>query len=202
VKLLERRGIFFDYGNSAGLPERRQHGFRAGVVAEGLADVDEQVLISRSEDEASAQLKRIFSQPMLLVSGGLRTPAALHVVAAEQVQQRSVFEPHGFVSFAIFVDQQREVNLGFLAEEGSILFVAQPDRGQPRAFLPELFFVFAQLRDVLAAEDSAVMPQKNDRGRTLSPKRSQAHAVAVDIRQGNARKLAAEGFSHGGHSPG
>jgi hypothetical protein len=61
--------------------------------------------------------------------------------------------------------------------------------------------VFAQLRDVLAAEDSTVMPQKNDHSRTLGPKRSQAHAVAINIRQRNARKLAAEGFSHGRHSP-
>jgi hypothetical protein len=43
----------------------------------------------------------------------------------------------------------------------SIILVTQPDGGQAGAFMVELGLVFAQLRDVLAAEDSPIVPQKD-----------------------------------------
>jgi hypothetical protein len=39
----------------------------------------------------------------------------------------------------------------------------------------------AQLRDVLAAEDSAVVTQKNNYGWTLLPQRAQANILVVRI---------------------
>ncbi len=47
--------------------------------------------------------------------------------------------------------------------------VAQANGCQGGAFFAELVFVFAQLRDVLSAEDSTIMPQEHHHGRTRTP---------------------------------
>jgi hypothetical protein len=52
----------------------------------------------------------------------------------------------------------------------------------------------AQLRDVLAAEDSAIVAKKYDDGRRLLPKRTEANFVAVRIRQDDAGERFAELF--------
>lgn len=123
--------------------------------------MDKQVFVPRSEDEASAELQRIFTQTMLFMAGSLGPAAGLHVVAAEEMEQGSVLEPDSLVSFAFVVDQQREVDLGLFAEEAGVARVAQADRREPRAFLLELLFEFAQLRDVLTAENSPVVTQED-----------------------------------------
>jgi hypothetical protein len=65
----------------------------------------------------------------------------------------------------------------------AIVLVAQPDGGQAGSFLAKLRFVLAQLRDVLAAEDSAIVPQKDhDRG-PFGPQRSQPDRMAFRIGQ-------------------
>lgn len=48
--------------------------------------------------------------------------------------------------------------------------VAQANDGKPCAFIFELLLVSAQLRDMLTAEDSAVMAKENQNGGTVSPK--------------------------------
>jgi hypothetical protein len=63
-------------------------------------------------------------------------------------------------------------------------------------------FVFAQLRDVLAAEDSPVVTEEDQNCRPLSPERAKADAVTVRIWKRDPSQPAAERFSHAGHSPG
>jgi hypothetical protein len=45
----------------------------------------------------------------------------------------------------------------------------QSDGGKRSAFLAEGLLAFAQLRDVLAAKDSSIMPKEDDYGGTAGP---------------------------------
>src|SRR5215467_6556625 len=67
-----------------------QHVLRARVVAKRLAHMDKEVLVSGSEDEAAAELKRIFSQAVLLVSGRLGAFPGLGVIAAQKMEQGGI----------------------------------------------------------------------------------------------------------------
>ena len=54
----------------------------------------------------------------------------------------------------------------------------------------------AQLRDVLAAEDSTVVAQENKHRRLPDPKRTEPDFFAIYVRQGNHGKAAIEGGLH------
>jgi SanA protein len=56
--------------------------------------------------------------------------------------------------------------------------------------------VFAQLRDVLPAENSAIVPQKYDCRRSIRPETPEQHFTLVGIRQRNIGKPGAEAFGH------
>lgn len=147
----------------------RQQRFRLRVIAKRLTDVDEQVFIAWSEDKTSAQLKRVFAQFVLFVTGLFGALAILHVVAAQEMKDISLFQLKGAVSFAIFVNQQWKSDMRFFAEETGVLKITQSNSGQGGAFLAELVLIFAQLRDMLSAEDSTVMAQENHYGRSGAP---------------------------------
>jgi hypothetical protein len=57
--------------------------------------------------------------------------------------------------------------------------------------------VFAQLRDMLAAENSTVVPQKNNDSWIPFPKRAESDIRAARFRQHYVGELCAEGFRHG-----
>jgi hypothetical protein len=48
--------------------------------------------------------------------------------------------------------------------------------------LTELLNVFAQLRDMLLAENSTIMPQKDDDGGRISPQGTECYRLAVHVR--------------------
>ncbi len=79
-----------------------------------------------------------------------------------------------------------------LAEVAGVTWVAQAHGDDLCAFGADGLLVFAQLRDVLTAEDSTIMAQKDDHGRAVSPQRAQPDGIAVGVRQGNVGKPAAE----------
>jgi len=56
--------------------------------------------------------------------------------------------------------------------------------------------VFAQLRDVLAAENSAVVTEEDDYRWTLTPKRSELNQAVGRFRQEDRRQARAEIISH------
>ena len=163
--------------------------------------MDEQVFVAGSKHEAAAKLQRIFSQAMLLVSCGLCPLARLHIVFAQKVEQCSVAQAHSFIGFALIIDQKRELDAGFLAEELGIVGIAQSNRGKTCASLLELGFKFAQLRDVLAAKDSTVVTKEDKNGWALGPQRAEADAVTVRVGKCDPGKPAAERFGHAGHFP-
>jgi len=144
--------------------------------------VDEQILVPGGKYKAASKLQRIFSQAMLLVSCGLGPFACLQIVFAQQVEQCGVAQANGFVGLAFVIDEKRELDAGFLAEKFGIAGIAQANHGQMRAFLLELGFKFAQLRDVLSAKNSTVMPKKDHHGRSTLPQRSEPRRLAVGVR--------------------
>ena len=182
------------------LRDRLQQVFRARVVAEGLTHVDKEVLVAGRKDKAAAELQWVFAEAVLFVAGCLGAAAGLHVVAAQQVQQGSVAQADSFICHALFVDQERELDAGFVAEEPGIAHVTQPDGRNVRAFLFEFFFECAQLRDMLAAKNSTIVAQEDKDGWSALPQRAQAGCLAFGIGQRDSGEFAAIGLSHAGHS--
>jgi len=126
--------------------------------------VDEQIAIAGSEDEAGAEFEGIFSEAVLAVTRRPGTGSCFAIVAAEQMKQVPRFQFRSLVGGALGIDQQRERDTGFFAKQAGIVQVAQSNRRQPGSGLLKFGFVLAQLRDMLAAEDSAVVPQEDDYG--------------------------------------
>ena len=60
------------------------------------------------------------------------------------------------------------------------------------AFPLELGFKFAQLRDVLSAEDSTIMTKKDHHGRPGLPQGAEARRVAIGVRECDSGQLGAE----------
>jgi hypothetical protein len=144
--------------------------------------VDEEVFISRRKDKAAAKLERIFSQAMLLVSGGLSATSGPHVVSTQQMEQGSVAQAESLIGLALVIDQKRELDAGFFAEEFGVAHIAQANHREMGALPLELFFEFAQLRDMLSAEDSTVVAEEDQHGGAALPQRTQARGISVDIR--------------------
>jgi len=119
------------------------------------------VYIPRPEDKAAAELKGILPQLMLAIPARARPVAGGFVLAPEQVQQIRVAQTGGAIRLALLVDQQRERNARILPEQARVIRVAKSDGRQVDAPFAESLLVFAQLRDVLAAEDSTVVAQKH-----------------------------------------
>jgi hypothetical protein len=169
-----------------------------GVVAERLADVDEAVHISWPEDEAATQLKRVFAQPVLPHADGFGAFAGAGIVRPEKMKQVCFFQPELAISHALIVDQEREGDAGLLPEMPGVTYITQADGRDSGSALPKLLLVFAQLRDVLAAEDSTIVPQEDNHRRRISPQLTQPHRLAIHIRQCDGGQFVAIALSHGG----
>lgn len=76
----------------------------------------------------------------------------------EDVKHVPGFELRGLVGFSPAIDQQRKRDLALLSKQAGIIQVTQPNSGQRCSQRPKLVFVVAQLRDMLAAEDSSIVP--------------------------------------------
>src|SRR4029077_6208433 len=111
------------------------------------------------------ELERILPEPVLPVARGLCAFARSEVVAAKEVQERGLLQPRRPVDRALRVDEQWKADPALLAERARVADVTEPDRRETGSRLAEFRLVRAQLRGVLAAEDSAVVPQEDDDGR-------------------------------------
>ena len=125
----------------------------------------EAVDVAGAKDEGTAELEGVAAEFVLVVSGSFGAVAALEIIAAEEVENVGFAEVSEFVGLAVGVDEEREVDAGFFLEEASVAGVAEADGGEGGVFGAEGRLVFAQLRDVLAAEDSAVVAKENEDGR-------------------------------------
>ncbi len=129
--------------------------------------MNEEVFITGSKDEAAAELKGIFAQPVLTMSTGLGALARPEVVAAQHVEQGSLAQRDCPVGLTFFVHQQRKLGSGLLLEVPCVARITQSDGDKSCAFFLKGLFVIAQLRDLLAAEDSAPVAKKDDDRRAV-----------------------------------
>jgi hypothetical protein len=87
---------------------------------------------------------------------------------------------------AFLIDKQRKRDSGLFPEELGVVRIAQSNRRDAGSSVPEFCLVFAQLRDVLTAENSAVVPQKSHHRWRFCPDRSKHDPIAFGIRQADA----------------
>jgi hypothetical protein len=101
-----------------------------------------------------------------------------------------------FVGLAVGIDEEGEVYAGFFLEDAGVAGVAEADSGESRVFGAEGLLMFAQLRDVFAAEDSAVVAKKDEDGGMRFPERAETHLVAEGVRECDSGETLAEGVGH------
>lgn len=152
--------------------------------------------VSGAEEEATAKLKRICADLVLAVAGGLGAFAAFRIVAAEDVQKIGGTQIGNSVGLALFVDQERKGDTSFVSESASVILVAEANDGEGCAFVAKDFLVVAQLRDVFAAEDSAIVAKENDHSGFAVPERTETNLVVVGVGQNDVCELLAERFFH------
>ncbi len=75
--------------------------------------------------------------------------------------------------------------------------VTESDGGETHPFVPECLLVLAQLRNVLAAEHSAVVAEEDEDRGAVGPQRAESNLVAFGVGQDDSRKLPAERLLHG-----
>lgn len=137
--------------------------------------------VIRCENEAPAELERIFPQCFLSVSRGLRPRASRSIVLAQEVEERSGLQLDSRVRFAFGVDEERKRNLGLSPKRLGISLIAETDRCDLGSGLFDFTLSFAQLRDVLAAEDSTVVPQERENRGLPFPQGSQANELTLGV---------------------
>ena len=75
--------------------------------------------------------------------------------------------------------------------------VTEPDGGQTRTLVPECLLVLAQLRDVLAAEYSTVVAEKDEDCWGVDPQGAELNLLAFGVGQDDPGELPAQRLLHG-----
>ena len=104
------------------------------------------------------------------------------------MQERCTLEPGRPVGLPPLVNQQWKMDVRFLAKSSRVKQIAQPDGGQSSPFVLKSLFVIAQLRDVLTAENSAVVAKEYKHRQPVLPQRAQPNQSLVAVRQHNTRQ--------------
>ena len=104
------------------------------------------------------------------------------------MKEGPVPKAHGTICLPFSIDQKWKCDSSLLAKEFGISCVAQTDGGQPNALVLECRFVVAQLRNMLAAEDSSVVAKEYDNSRPVGPERAEAQELSGRIRQNDFRQ--------------
>jgi hypothetical protein len=135
---------------------------------------------------------------VLVVAGSAGALAAFEIVAAEEMENVGGFEVGDFVGLAVLVNEEGEIDAGFLLEDAGVVGVAEAYGGERGVFFAEGLLVLAQLRDVLAAEDSAVVAKEDDDGGVVFPERAETDLLSEGVGERDIGELLAEGFGHDG----
>lgn len=96
-----------------------------------------------------------------MMAAGTSSLSCLGVVLAKKMQEVSEPQLRRAISLARFVYQKWKGDTRFLAKHPRISAISQSNCGQSGSYVSKRLLVFAQLRDVLAAKDSPVVPEKN-----------------------------------------
>ena len=128
-----------------------------------------EVDVAGTENETPTELKRIRAQPMLPMAGCGSAGPGFRIVTSKQVQKIRRLEAGSTIRTAILVNEQRKCDSSLLAKEASVTNIAKTDCGKIDALGAELILMIAQLRNMLAAEDSAVVAEEDDSGGAAFP---------------------------------
>ena len=131
--------------------------------------MDEEVLVPRAEDEGPPELKRVLAEAMLPAAGLPRPSPGDGVGPVEEVEDRTPPQAGRPVRLTVLIDQEREADAGLTTERARVGAVPQAYGGKTHTRFPKGRLVVAQPRDVLAAEDSAVVPEENHHHRGALP---------------------------------
>jgi hypothetical protein len=151
----------------------------------------EQVHIARTKNKTPPKLERILPQAVLPMPARFSPRPRFRVVLPQQMQDVRLPQSHGSVRHALLVDQQRKHDAGLFTKCPRIGPIAHTNGGEI-----QLVLVFAQLRDMLTAEDSSVVTEKNHCGRRCFPKRAQADFASIAIGQNELRERCTERVDH------
>jgi len=162
-------------------PQRSKHIRDGRIVAKRLADVHETIHIPRPKNKTGAELKRILAQFMLVVSRRIGAFSGDGILASQQMKQRGLLQFSRAIGFHLRIHEQRERDARLFAENPRIAHITKPDRREICAARLDFLLVLAQLRDVLAAEHSAVMAQKHDHRRAIRPERAKPHGPLARV---------------------
>ena len=176
------------YTLSPEISQRSQHFHDRSVVAESLAHMSEHIPVTWSKDKAGTQLKGILAQFVLTVAGGRGLLAGGEIVPPEEVKKVGLLEVRDLVSTTLFIDQQGEGDPCLVAKEPSVVEVPKTDCGEAGTGVPNFRAVIAQLRDLLAAEDSSIVAQKNEHRGSFVPQGPEANCLAVCVYEFNGGK--------------
>ena len=105
------------------------------------------------------------------------------------MKERAVPETSSTICLPLGINQKWECDSSLLTKGLGVVCVAQADGGQPSAFIAECLFLVAQLRDVLAAEDSSVVAKEGDHGRGVGPERAQSDRLSFRVAQDYSREF-------------
>jgi hypothetical protein len=150
-----------------------------------------------AKDEACTELEWIFAEFVLAVAGGVGTFARNCVIATQQVKQICALQFGCAVCGAFYINQERKRDSSIFPECTGIVKIARSNRREIGAARLDFTLMLAQLRDMLAAEHSAVMAEKNYDGRLRLPQRAEPNATFVGIRENDFGQPCAEAC--GGH---
>jgi imidazolonepropionase-like amidohydrolase len=155
------------------------------------------VHVPRPKHKTPSQLKWIPAQLVLTMPLGSSPFARGGIVPSQQVQNICRPQFNRFVRLFLLINQKWKCDSRLFSKHFRILRIPKTHRRQCRSFRPKLLLKCAQLRDVLPAEDSTIVPQEHhDRG-LRRPKRTKPPFPPIRIRQHNHRQSAAQRSFHG-----
>ena len=97
----------------------------------------------------------------------------------------------------MFVNQKRKFDTCLITECARVALITQAHRSQTCSGIFEGIFLLAQLRDMLAAEDSTIMAEEHQDYGRIPPQRTKLYLPVVNIRQNDSREPAAVCGIHG-----
>ena len=156
----------------------------------------EAIDVAWPEHKASTELKRILPGRVLPMAGRACPLAIGHVPASHEVQQAGGAQPGCSIRLAAFIDEQRKGDPRLLLKRPRIRATAKTNGGERSALLPECVLVSAQLRDMLAAENSPIVPKEHEHDWVGRPERTEPRLRAVAVGKYDIGEPTAERVDH------
>ncbi len=152
--------------------------------------------VAGTENETPSELKRVRAQLMLPMPACLRARPRFRIVTSKQMQKVRRLQACGAIREPLLVDQQRKRDSSLLAKQARVAHIAKADSREIGALGSELPLMVAQLRNMLAAEDSSVVAKEDDHRRAAFPQRTKPNFAPISVGKRNIGKRSAERLSH------